>query len=197
MFQLESGILEAAVERIVFVAEFPGGNSGRNFRKRFRIEPERLAHFARRHTVAVSDDIRSHSRAALAIAPVNILNDLFTLVAAGQIKIDVGPLAALLRQKALEKKLHADGIDGRNAQRITNGAVGGRSASLRQNVLLATEVDQIPDDKEISREIKFFDQHEFPLNLAPGAGLHVSRRPAIALAKTFPRALAQKRIHGF
>ena len=38
MVEVESGVAEAAVERVVFVAEFPGGDGGGNFVERFRIE---------------------------------------------------------------------------------------------------------------------------------------------------------------
>ena len=85
---------------------------------------------------------------SFAIALVNVLNGAFALVAAGQIEIDVGPLAALFGKKTLEEQLHADGIDRRDAQRITDGAVGRRATSLHQNVLLAAEADDVPDDQE-------------------------------------------------
>ena len=120
--------------------------------------PERLTHFARCHAIAICDDVRSHSGATLAITTVNMLNHFFALVAAGQIEIDVGPFTAFFGKKTLEEQLHADGIDGGDAQRITNSAIGGRSAALDKNILLAAEADQIPDDQEISGEFEFLDQ---------------------------------------
>ena len=97
--------------------------------------------------------IGSHGRATLSVALIDILNGAFALVAARQIKIDVWPLATLFGEKALEQQLHADRIDSGNAERIANGAVGGRSAALHQNVFVAAEIHQIPDDQEISGEI--------------------------------------------
>jgi hypothetical protein len=58
-----------------------------------------LLHFAPRHAVAIGDDVGGHGGAAFAIAFVQILNDAFALIAAGQIEIDVGPLAAFLERK--------------------------------------------------------------------------------------------------
>ena len=168
--------MEAMVERIMSVAIFPGGNGGRNFVQSFRIEAQGLAHFAPGHAVAIGDDVGGHGGAAFAIAFVQILNDAFALVAAGQIEIDVGPLAAFFGQKALEQQFHADGIDRRDPQRIADGAVGGGAASLDQNVLLAAEADQVPHNQKIACQLEFFDQRQLALNLAPGTAF----RPASA-----------------
>ena len=71
MGEVESGVAEAAVERVVFVAKFPGGDGGGNFCERFGIESERLAHFARGHAVAIGDDVGGHGGAALAVSLVD------------------------------------------------------------------------------------------------------------------------------
>src|SRR5579862_8727462 len=139
MIEIEPGIAEAPVERVVLVAKFPGGDRSGNLAQRFRIESKSLTHFASRHAIAISDDIGSHGRVAFAIEPVEVLDNFFSLVAAGKIKIDIRPLAALFRKKTFEEKLHSDGIDGGNAQRITDGTIGGRSAALYQNVLFTAE----------------------------------------------------------
>ncbi len=102
--------------------------------------------------IAISNNIRSHGRAAFAVTAVNVLDNFFALVAAGQVEIDIGPLAAFLRKKPLKEKFHADRVDGGNAKGIADGAVGGRPAALHQNILLAAEADKIPDDQKISRE---------------------------------------------
>ena len=77
-------------------------------------------------------------------------------------------------RKRSKSKFHADGIDGGDAERVADGAIGGRSAALHQNVLLAAEADQVPDDQEISFEIEFFDQRQFAFDLAAGAVSAVS-----------------------
>src|SRR5947208_8643807 len=98
MREIESGIAEAAVEGVVLVAEFPGGNRGGNFGERFGIKSQRLAHFAVGHAIAIGDDVGGHGGAAFAVSLVDVLNDFFALVAAGEIEIDVGPLAAFFRK---------------------------------------------------------------------------------------------------
>ena len=58
---------------------------------------------------AIGDDVGGHGGAALAVALVDVLDHFFTLVAAGQVEIDVGPLAALFGEKTFEEQFHADG----------------------------------------------------------------------------------------
>ena len=59
---------------------------------------------------------------------------LLAPVAARQIEVDVRPLAALLRQEALEQQVHLDRIDRRDAEAVADGAVGGRPAPLHEDV---------------------------------------------------------------
>ena len=132
---------------------------------------------------AIGDDVGGHGGAELAVALVDILNGFFALVAAGQIEIDVGPFAALFGKEALEEQVHADGIDGGDAERIADGAVGGRAASLHENVLLAAEADDVPDDQEIAGELELLDERQFFFDLQAGFGLHFLRRAAIAVAR--------------
>ena len=196
MIQIQAGIVEAMVKRVMRIAILPGGDRGRNFVQSFGIEAQDLAHFPPRHAIAVGNDVGGHGGAAFAIAFVQILNDALALVAAGQVEIDVRPLAALFGQKAFEEQFHADGIDRGDAQRIADGAVGGGAASLDQNIFLAAEADQIPDNQKIAGQLEFFDQRQLTLNLAPGAALQAGIRTSVALLKTFPGPLPQKRHHG-
>src|SRR5579863_2351447 len=135
--EIKAGVAESTVERVVFVAEFPGGDCCGNFGECFGIESESLAHFTGSHAIAIGDDIGGHGGATLAIPLVNVLDNFFALVTAGKIEIDVGPLAALFRKKTFEEKFHADGIDGSDAERVTDSAIGGGAASLDKDVLLA------------------------------------------------------------
>ena len=100
------------------------------------VEAERLPDFARRAPAAIGDDVGGHRRAERAVFLVDVLNDALAAIAARQIEIDVGPLAALLGQEALEQQLHADRIDGRDAEAVADGAVGRRAAALHEDVLL-------------------------------------------------------------
>ena len=62
----------------------------------------------------------------------------------------------------------------------------------------SAELDDVPDNQEIAREVEFFDEREFLLNLlvrpAAEAGGESIRIIAIALA--YRDALAEERVHG-
>ena len=110
------------------------------------VQVERLPHFARRALAAIGDDVGGHRRAVLPVLLVDVLDHALAPIAARQVEIDVGPLAAFFRQEALEQQLHRHRIDGGDAEAVTDGAIGGRTAALHQDVLLPAEVDDVPDD---------------------------------------------------
>ena len=64
---------------------------------------------------------------------VDVLDHPLAAVAAGQVEVDVRPLAALLGEEALEEQLHAHGIDGGDAEAVADRAVGGGAAALDQD----------------------------------------------------------------
>ncbi len=107
-------------------------------------EAEHLADLAHGAARAVGDDVGGHRRAALAVALVDVLDDLLALVAARQVDVDVGPLAALLGEEALEEQLHADGVDGGDAERVADRRVGGRAAALAEDAALARRSARCP-----------------------------------------------------
>ena len=157
--QIEPGIAKLALERVVRILAIPRWPTRLDKpSERLVVEAQRLAHFARRRPAAISDDVGGHRRAELSVALINVLNDALALIAAGQIEIDVRPFAAFFGEKALEQQFHADRIDRRYSKRITDGAVGRRAAALHQNVLLAAELDDVPDDQEITCELELLDQ---------------------------------------
>ena len=144
------------------------------------VELERLPHFARGAPAAIGDDVGGHRRAVLAVLLVDVLDDPLAPIAARQIQIDVGPLAALLRQEALEEQLHAHRIHGGDAQAVADGAVGRRSAPLHQDVLLAAEVHDVPDDEEVAGELELLDEIQL-------AG-HLRARPVVIRPVAIARA---------
>ena len=99
-------------------------------------------------------------------ALVDVLDGALALVAAGKIDVDIGPLAALFGEEALEKEVHADRVDGGDFERVADGAVGGRSAALAEDVVLLAEAHDVPDDQEIAGEPEFFDEGELTFHLA-------------------------------
>ena len=158
---------------------------------RCRIEAQNFAGFARRRPSAIGDDVCRHRGAARSISLVDILNGAFALIAARKIQIDIGPFAAFFGKKTFEKQFHADGIDRRNSQHITDGAVRRRSASLNEDVVAPAELDDVPDDQEIAFERKLLDQLQFALDLF-SVPFFVR---AIALARSFIHAFSQERRH--
>ena len=145
-------------------------------------QPERLAHLARRAPAAIGDDVRGHRRAQPPVALVDVLDDPLAPVAARQVEVDVGPLAALLGEKALEEQLHAHRIDRRDPERVADGAVGGRAPPLHQDVVLAAEFDEVPDDQEVARQVEAADEIELALDLCFARAL-----PAVPCRSAPPR----------
>ena len=109
----------------------------------------------------------------------DVLDGLLALVARGQVDVDVGPLAALLGEEALEEQSHRHGVDGGDAERITHGAVRGRAASLGEHRRLAGEARDVVHDQEVAGEVELLDDGELVLDLAPGLRGH---RVAVALS---------------
>src|ERR1041384_3214754 len=164
--------------------------------ERFLVEIESLADFARRRAPAISDAVGGHRRAQFAVALANILNCPCALVATRQIEIDVGPFAAFLGKKSFEQQFHADRIDGSDPEGVTDRAVGRRAATLGEDVVLATKLDDVPNDQEVTFELEFFDQLQLALDLPARFFVSGHSVPArVACARAFLRALAEKGSH--
>ena len=108
--------MEASVEGVMLITKLPVTGNGGEAVERFRLESQCFAHFARSQAAAICNDIRGHSGAAFTITPVNVLDHALTLIAAGKIEINVGPLAALFGEETFEEEIHLDGINGSDAE---------------------------------------------------------------------------------
>src|SRR5262249_21166991 len=155
-------------------------------------EAERLADLAHGAPRPVADDGRRHGRAARAVAPVDVLDRFFATIPRREIEVDVGPLAALLGEEALEEQVHRDGVDRRDAERVADRAVRRRAAALTEDAALATEADDVPDDEKVAREVELRDDGELVLELATYSRGH---RPP-ALAGTLEREMPQMGLRG-
>ena len=142
---------------------------------------EGLADLAGGEATAVGDDVGGHGRAEAPVALVDVLDHALAPVAAGQIEVDVRPLAALLGEKALEEQLHADGIHGGDAERVAHRAVGRRAPPLHQDVLPAAILHEVPYDEEVAGEVEAGDEIQLARDLLPRA-LGELRVPLIAHA---------------
>ena len=91
---------------------------------------------------------------------------------ARQVDVDVRPLAALLREKALEEQVHADRVHGGDAEVGRRRCSRGRAAPCTRMSCWPAEVHHVPDDEEIAGEVELFDQIELAGDLRAGAVGH-------------------------
>ena len=178
---IAAGLAEVDQERVARILVFPVADEPRQPVAEGGGERQGLAHLSRRAPAPVGDDVGRHGRAQAPVALVDVLDDPLAPVSARQVEVDVGPLAALLGEEALEEQLHPHRIDGRDPERIAHGAVGGRAPPLHQDVVAAAVLDQVPDDQEVARQVEAADELDLALDL-------FSR----ALAER-PRAVARRR----
>ena len=80
-----------------------------------------------------------------------------------------------------EEQVGAGGIDFGDAERITDGGVGRRAASLMQNSFLAGEADNVLHGEKEGRIVLARDEHELVLDL-----LHDSGRRSIRVTALQP-----------
>ena len=158
MANVEACLLEVTSHRVVLAAPLPVADQAGEPRELVLLKAKRLAHFARGGAAAIGDDVGSHRRAQRAIALIDVLNDLFALVAGWQIEIDVRPLAAVLAEESLEEQFHANWIDGGDFERVADGGVGRRAATLDKNAVLLAVADDVPDDEKVSGKAELGDQ---------------------------------------
>src|SRR5207302_9828408 len=111
-----------------------------------RSQIERLPDLARSAAAAITDYVRGHGRAVFSVAAINFLNDRFTPIAAWKIEIDIGPAFPAFVQEPFENQIVAHRIDRRDAETITNRAIGGATATLHHDVVLAAKIDDVPDN---------------------------------------------------
>ena len=160
------------------------------------IEAQRLADLARCRLAAIGNDVGCHCGAQFAVTLIDVLDGLLALLFRGQIEIDVRPLSTALAQKTLEEQLHADRINGRDLECIADGGIGRTAAALDQNVVAFAELDDVPNDEEVSGKAKLCDQRQLMFHLLLCA-LHQAAIVlwSIASLHAFCNALSQKAIH--
>src|SRR3989442_931208 len=103
MIQVEPHLLKMIFESIGWTAPFAAVHHARKPVEGLLIESKRLAHFSRRGAITIGDDVRRHRRPELAVALIDVLNRLLSLVPARQVEIDIRPLASFFREKAFKE----------------------------------------------------------------------------------------------
>ena len=97
-------------------------------------QAERLADFADGRAAAIADDGGGDAGALAAVFAVDILDDFLAPLVL-EIDVDVGRLAPLRRDEALEQKIGAVGIDLGDAEAEADGGIGRRAAALAEDFL--------------------------------------------------------------
>ena len=97
------------------------------------------------------------------------------------------PLRLSFRKRS-KTRLIAHRIDRRDPEAITNRAVRRAAAALDHDVVFAAEIDDVPDDQEISGEPEFGYQREFFLELA----FHFCADRGVTLLRAEPDDRPQK-----
>src|SRR5207253_4973702 len=99
MIQVESHLLKMIFEVIGRTAPFSAVHHTGKPVEGLLIESKRFANFPRGGTVTIGDDVCCHRCAELAVALVDKLNRLLSLVSARQVEIGVRTLVAFFRAK--------------------------------------------------------------------------------------------------
>src|SRR5436309_1956004 len=105
MSNVETGGAEMRCQRILRILVLPCTDELGQPVEHIEIKAQDFSNFARGRLAAIGDHIRRHRSAEPAVTFVNILNGPFALIAAGKIKIDVGPLAAFFGEESFKQKL--------------------------------------------------------------------------------------------
>src|SRR5580765_7931419 len=85
---------EMTVKCVIGSSPLKIANHGGKLIQCFRIEPKYLADLTSGQPSTISNNVCRHGRAELPISLIHILDCLFTVFTAGQIHVDVRPLAA-------------------------------------------------------------------------------------------------------
>ena len=123
-------------------------------------QAEDLGGFADRRAGAIGRDRARQPRPLAAVALVDVLDDLLAPLVL-EIDVDVGRFAALGRNEALEQQVEARRVDLGDPETVADRRVGRRAAPLAEDVLRASEADDVVHGEEIGRVAELADQHEF------------------------------------
>ena len=105
----------------------------------------------------MANEVGDHGGVAAPGLTVDILNGLLAATVL-DVEVDVRRFGAFARDEALEEQAHAYRIDGRDAEAIAHGGIGGRAAPLAENVVFATEGNQSMHGQEVAVVIEFGDE---------------------------------------
>ena len=123
-------------------------------------QPHGLAHVPRRAPPPVTDDGGGEAGACAAVAAVDVLDHLLAALVL-EVDVDVGGLAPLARDEALEQQVDLRRVDGGDAEAVADGGVGGGAPPLAEDVLLPGEAHDVVHGEEVGRVAELGDEPEF------------------------------------
>ena len=144
-------------------------------------QAQRLAHIAQRAAAAPAADHGRERRALAPVLAVDVLNNLFAPRVL-EVHIDIGRLAALLADKALEQQIVVFRIYRRNAQAVADRRIGRRSAPLAQNADAARIAHDVMHGEKVHLVLLILDQRQLFVQLIVhvlGNALGIASRRAI------------------
>src|SRR5438067_943001 len=156
MVQIEANLLKMIFEIVRWAAPFSAVHHARKLVESVLFESKSFAHLSRSGALTISNDVRRHCGAELAISLIHVLNHLLSLVSARKIQVNIRPFAAFFREKTLKEQFHPDRIDRRNSKGVANRAVCSRPTSLHQDFLFAAKSNDVPDDQEVPGKMQLF-----------------------------------------
>ncbi len=151
-------------------------------------EAECLAHVANGRAGPVADDLADHAGPVATVALVDVLDDLLAPLVL-EVDVDVGRLAPLRGEEALEEQPHANRVDGGDAEHEADGRVGRAAAPLAEDPAGTREADQVPDGEEVALVPELLDEVDLPGELPLHVGGH---SPAIPGASTLANQTAEQ-----
>ncbi len=127
------------------------------------VDAQRAADVAQRAARPVADHHRRQRGAVAAVFAVDVLDDLLAALVL-EVDVDVGRLAALDADEALEQQRGLARIHLGDAQAEAHHRVGRAAAALAQDALLARPAHDVGDGEEVGLVVELADQRELVLD---------------------------------
>ena len=137
---------------------------------------------AQRAAHAIAHHRRGQPGPLPAVLAVDVLDDLLAAVVL-EVHVDVGHFVALGGDEALEEQVDAVRVDRGDLQAVAHRRVGGRAASLAQDVHAAGGPDDVGDGEEIRGVLQFTDERQLVFEGRPHPG---GDAPGIAPGRALP-----------
>ena len=132
-------------------------------------EPHGPAGVAQRAAHTVAHHRRGQSGPLPSVLAVDVLDHLLAAVVL-EVHVDIGHFVTLGGDEALEQQVDAVRVDGSDLQAVAHRRVGGRAASLAQDVLAAGGPDDVGHGEEIRGVLQLADKRQFVLERRPHPG---------------------------